>query len=118
MESEQKQLEYYRTLEGKVPFKDWLASLQDIRARARIDAKLAKVRLGNLGDSRSVGGGVLELEVDYGPGYRLYIGQHGSTLILLLCGGKKSTQSADIKKAIMYWQEYRERLKEERKCQK
>jgi len=65
--------------------------------------------LGNLGNSKSVGEGVCELKIDFGPGYRVYFGQLGSTIVLLLCGGDKSTQEQDIRKAYEYWKEYGER---------
>ena len=66
--------------------------------------------LGNLGDCHGVGDGVQELRIDYGPGYRVYFGQVGSTIVLLLCGGDKSTQAKDIEQAKRYWSEYRRRL--------
>jgi putative addiction module killer protein len=74
-------------------FKAWLANL-----RARIDARLARVRLGNLGDWKGFEG-VSELRIDYGPGYRVYFTRRGEVVILLLCGGDKRTQSTDIKRA-------------------
>lgn len=77
----------------------WFAQLRDVRAKARIDARIRRVSLGNLGDSKSVGGGLHELRVDYGPGYRVYFLSKAGVLIVLLCGGDKSRQSVDIAEA-------------------
>jgi putative addiction module killer protein len=77
----------------------WFAGLRDIRARARIDVRIRRLSLGNPGDARSVGAGVYELRIDYGPGYRVYYAQTGRELILLLCGGDKKTQARDVKEA-------------------
>jgi len=71
--------------------------------------RLDRVSLGNFGDCRSVGEGVQELRIDYGPGYRVYFGQHGSTIVLLLCGGDKDSQAKDIDLAKHYWKEYSRR---------
>lgn len=68
--------------------------------------RLDRIEQGNLGDYRSVGAGVFELKIDYGPGYRVYFGQVGSTIVLLLCGGNKGTQERDIRKAQKYWEDY------------
>ena len=76
---------------------------QELRIRTRI----ARVRLGNLGNCEPVGGGVLELKIDYGPGYRVYFGQVGTKLVILLCGGDKSSQTEDIRRAIEYWEDYK-----------
>lgn len=76
-------------------------------AKQKIQARLARVRLGNLGDCASVGEGVLELKINFGPGYRVYFGQDGVEVIILLCAGDKSTQNSDIKKAKTYWSEYK-----------
>ena len=95
--------------EGHEPFNEWLTSLRDIKARAKIRVRLDRVSLGNLGDSHGLGEGVQELRIDYGSGYRVYLGQEGETIVLLLCGGDKSTQTKDIKKAKRYWNEYRRR---------
>ena len=77
----------------------WFASLRDIRARARIDARIRRFALGNPGDTKPLGGGVSELRIDYGPGYRVYFARRGATLVLLLTGGDKSRQQADIARA-------------------
>jgi putative addiction module killer protein len=106
MEALPRQIERYITPDGRVPFSEWLDSLRDRRARVRIKLRLDRIEQGNLGDYRSVGEGVYELRINYGPGYRVYFGQVGSTIVLLLCGGDKSTQEQDIRKAQEYWEDY------------
>ncbi|MGA7538211.1 MAG: type II toxin-antitoxin system RelE/ParE family toxin [Steroidobacteraceae bacterium] len=81
-------------------FESWFNSLRDRQAQARITARIRRLSLGNSGDARPVGSGVSELRIDYGPGYRVYYVQRGAVLALLLCGGDKRTQHADIKQAI------------------
>ena len=102
-------LEEYVTAEGRCPFSEWLNGLRDRRARARIRVRLDRVSLGNLGDCRPVGGGVHELVIEYGPGYRVYFGEIGSRIVLLLIGGAKGTQQRDIDQAKAYWADYRSR---------
>ncbi len=80
-------------------FSGWLKSLKDVRAQSRIQIRIARVEMGNLGDAKFFDG-IGELRVDYGPGYRVYFVQRGKVLIVLLCGGDKSSQKSDIKKAI------------------
>jgi putative addiction module killer protein len=80
-------------------FAEWLAALRDSKARARIGERLRRLRLGHLGDVKPIGGGISELRVHYGPGYRLYLVRRGERLIVLLCGGDKSSQERDIKRA-------------------
>jgi len=80
-------------------FSSWLGALRDLRAQARIVARLRKMELGNLGDWKSVGGPVCEARIDYGPGYRLYFTRDGETVVILLCGGDKASQRRDIAKA-------------------
>ena len=89
------------------PFVVWLEGLRDRRAVAAIQARLNRVRLGNFGDCKSVGGGVEELRIDFGPGYRVYFGRSGRTVVVLLGGGSKRTQKADIRNAQRYWKEMR-----------
>lgn len=80
-------------------FTRWFANLRDIRAKARITVRIRRLSLGQFGDVKSLGGGIGELRIDYGPGYRIYIAQRGTTFVLLLTGGDKSRQSADIEQA-------------------
>lgn len=103
------ELEYYVTRDGKVPFKEWLDALKDLTARAKIRIRLDRVRLGNLGVSRSVGGGVYELKVDYGPGYRVYFTREGERIILLLMGDEKSVQAKDIARAKLFLKDWKDR---------
>jgi putative addiction module killer protein len=77
----------------------WLLSLRDDRAKAKIALRVDRLALGNPGDVKPVGGGLSEMRIDYGPGYRVYYGKHGDSIVLLLCGGTKNGQSRDIKKA-------------------
>lgn len=88
-------------------FERWLQSLHDRRAVARINIRLANVRLGNLGDTRRVGNGVFEMRIHYGPGYRLYFMREGETVVVLLCGGDKNTQKRDIQHAKQLAKEWR-----------
>jgi putative addiction module killer protein len=81
-------------------YAQWFASLRDRRARARIDARIRRLSLGNPGDVKPVGEGVSELRIDYGPGYRVYFVQRGQVLVVLLAGGDKSTQNRDIRIAL------------------
>jgi putative addiction module killer protein len=80
-------------------FSDWLAGMRDSAARAIVVRRVARLANGNLGDIKSVGGGVSELRIHVGPGYRVYISQRSNVLIVLLCGGDKSSQQRDIRKA-------------------
>jgi putative addiction module killer protein len=80
-------------------YHEWFETLKDKRAKARIDVRIRRVSLGNFGDVKPVGKGVSELRIIYGPGYRVYFTQHGNTLVILLCGGEKSTQAKDIQQA-------------------
>lgn len=78
-------------------FSQWIDALRDLRARARIQARIERLAMGNAGDVKPVGEGVSELRIDYGPGHRVYFKKRGQTLIVLLVGGDKSSQTRDIK---------------------
>lgn len=80
-------------------FAKWLKSLRDERAAAKIAQRIVRLQSGLLGDVKPVGGGVSELRIDYGPGYRVYFANQGRVIVILLCGGDKDTQAADIKRA-------------------
>ena len=107
-----KEVLIYQTREGKAPFEEWLNSLSDRKAAAKIRVRIDRVRLGNFGDYRFVGEGVYELRIDYGPGYRAYFIQEGKAVVILLCGGDKRTQSKDIHGAQEYSIDYRRRKDE------
>ena len=104
-------VEHYITPDGKDPTQDWLDDLRDLRARIAILRRIDRVELGNFGDHKSVGGGVSELRVDVGPGYRVYYAQAGNTLVLLLLGGDKRSQQSDIERAITCWNDWQRRDK-------
>jgi putative addiction module killer protein len=101
-----KQLIIYREANGREPFTSWLNSLRDPVARRRILKRLFTLESGHYGDYRSVGEGVSELRFFFGPGYRVYFGEDGDKVIVLLMGGDKDSQSRDIQQAQSYWQEY------------
>ena len=100
------EIHVYRGSRSQAPYFKWLAAQKDQRTVAVIQARLNRVRLGNFGDCKAVGGGVEELRVDYGPGYRIYFGRDGKTVIILLCAGSKSTQNRDIDSAKEFWRDY------------
>ncbi len=109
MQSQPHELRIYETGEGEAPFVTWLDNLRDRKARANIRKRLDRVMLGNFGDFKSVGQGILELRIDYGPGYRVYFALTGTLVVLLLCGGDKSTQKQDIQKAQEFWEDFKRR---------
>lgn len=96
----------YRDVMGNEPFNIWLNGLRDPKTRRRILQRLWRLESGNFGDCKPVGGGVSELRFYFGPGYRVYFGQDGNTIIVLLCGGDKGSQRRDIRQAQAYWKEY------------
>lgn len=93
--------------DGHSPFASWLEALQDSAARGRIAAAILRMEEGNLGDSKSVGDGVFERRLDYGPGYRIYFGRDGHELVILLAGGTKKRQAKDIEHARARWESYK-----------
>ena len=101
----------YQTENGRSPYQEWLRSLRDREARARVRVRVGRVALGNLGDWDAVGGGIGELRVHYGPGYRVYFGRQGNTVVILLCGGDKRTQAQDVELARAYWADYQQRTR-------
>ncbi|OGT35197.1 MAG: addiction module killer protein [Gammaproteobacteria bacterium RIFCSPHIGHO2_12_FULL_37_14] len=105
-------LRSYITSSGKIPFLEWLNNLKDPHTRLRIRRRLDRLELGNLGDCKSVGEGVLELRFSFGPGYRIYFAELDNIIAILLCGGNKSSQKKDIKIAKLYWQDLKERSNE------
>ena len=100
------EVRYYLASNGSSPFADWFADLVSV-ARAKIVRAIARMEQGNLANVKSVGEGVLEYKIDFGPGYRVYFGRDGDVLIVLLTGGTKKRQQRDIKSAIAFWADYK-----------
>lgn len=113
MEAIPQNVRVYQTEEGKRPFDAWLRGLRDTRARQRVRARINRLRLGNFGDHKTVGDGVFELRIDYGPGYRVYFGRDGNEIIILLIGGDKRKQDRDIETAKDFWADYKTRESED-----
>jgi len=101
----------YTDSEGFEPLTQWLEALPDRQGRAAIKARLLRLELGNFGDCKPLRDGVQELRIDKGPGYRVYLSRQGSTLVLLLCGSDKSEQEREIRRAIDYLKDWKERGK-------
>jgi len=98
----------YLTGDGRNPFREWLGTL-DGTVKARVQARVLQFELGNLGDHKSVGAGVWEARLPFGPGYRLYFGKDGESIIVLLLRGAKASQGRDIRRAQEFWRDYLER---------
>ncbi|MDA8108503.1 MAG: type II toxin-antitoxin system RelE/ParE family toxin [Betaproteobacteria bacterium] len=105
---------FYQDAEGRQPVRDWLLGLRDVQAVSRIEARLARLAQGNFGDTEPVGEGVLELRIDWGPGYRVYFARLGQVVVLLLRGGDKRTQDKDIERAKEYFKDYKARTARQR----
>lgn len=105
------ELVLYVTEDGNAPFEDWFDGL-DTAAALKVRTALARIETGNLGDVKPVGQGVSERRIPFGPGYRVYFGQDGNTLVILLCGGTKKRQSKDIEQAKRHWDDYKNRKKQ------
>ena len=105
--TESKRVILYRDSTGREPLADWLNRLRDARTRRRILQRLARLQSGHYGDYRLLRKGVYELRLDFGPGFRVYFGEDRNTIVVLLCGGDKSSQRRDIERAENYWTEYR-----------
>ena len=106
---------YYVDDQGRSPVTRWIYKLRDKARRTRILSHIAKMELGNFGDSKPVGDGVSELRIHFGQGYRVYYSRQGNEIILLLCAGDKSTQTQDVANAKAYLKNYKERSKDDEK---
>ena len=109
--NKQEVLEYLNAA-GESPFEKWLTGLKDIKGRAFIRKKINQLRLGYLLDIQSLGSGLFEVRIFFGPGYRIYFGERNKNTVVLLWGGNKGSQKRDIKKANQYWKIYKEEKNE------
>jgi putative addiction module killer protein len=109
MEVQPRQTVIYQAKNGQQPYVDWLDNLTDAKVKAAIFARIARLRLGLFGDSHTVGDEVSELRIHIGPGYRIYYSEINNQIVILLCGGDKSSQKKDIKTAKQYLEDYRRR---------
>ena len=107
MEAKQRDVQYYTTSNGKQPVRKWLDSIKDSLTQAILYKRIRQAGLGNFGVTRPVGSGVNEFKIDFGQGYRIYYGVHKDKLIVLLVGGTKRTQQADIETAKEYWNHWK-----------
>ena len=103
------EIRHYVTAAGRDIFDDWFSHVSDSRAQAKIAVRIDRLALGNFGDSKSLGSGLSELRIDWGPGYRVYYAMVGRDVVLLLCGGDKRRQQADIERAHDYLDDYKKR---------
>jgi putative addiction module killer protein len=110
-----KEIRFYKLENGKAPFQQWISELKDSSAATTINVRVRRLVLGLRGDFKRVGKGVLELRIHHGPGYRVYFAEHGKATIVLLIAGNKSSQKQDIKQAITYWKDYKEKLNEKKR---
>ena len=101
-------IRYYIDAGGDAPFAEWFAELEPV-ASARITRAIARMEQGNFSNVKTVGEGVLEYRIDFGPGYRIYFGRDGETIVILLAGGNKKRQQRDIDAARTYWRDYKGR---------
>ena len=99
----------YQAENGVEPLTEWLLSMRDKQVQAKIRVRIKRLEAGNFGDSYPVGEGVSELREHLGAGYRVYFGRHGQRVVILLCGGSKKSQPADIKTAKAYWADWKRR---------
>jgi len=106
-------IKIYSTVSGKEPFSDWQDDL-DVNIKSIVINRLDRISSGNFGDAKIIKGGegIWELRIDYGPGYRIYFGKQGTTIVILLTAGDKKSQTKDIQKAKRYWNEYKKYTKE------
>ena len=104
---------HYRTEDGSDVYQKWVDGLRDARARVAILRRVDRAAMGNFGDHKACRDGVSEMRIDHGPGYRVYYFQHGNVFVVLLCGGDKRTQDADISRAVAFKADFLRRMKEE-----
>lgn len=104
--NQSKEIITYQTKSGKIPFDEWVYGLRDKKTRRRIFSRIIRLEHGHYGDYKAVGDGVMELRLFFGAGYRVYFGEHGDKLIVLLVGGDKKSQNKDIQQAKAYWKDY------------
>ncbi len=102
-------IRHYLTVSGRDPYQQWLDQLKDLKGRVAIQRRIDRLTEENFADHKFCQDGVWELRVDIGPGYRVYYTLEGKTIVLLLCGGSKRTQAADVKEAVRYWRDYQRR---------
>lgn len=103
-------LKIYQDKNGQSPFIKWLEkSIKNIETRANIKNRLRRIELGNIGDCKKIGNGISEIRLHFNGGYRVYFAKIDNCILLLLCGGNKSSQKEDIKKAIKYWHDYQKK---------
>ena len=103
---------HYQTEDGSDVYQEWVDGLRDARARVAILRRVDRAAMGNLGDHKACRDGVSEMRIDHGPGYRVYYFQHGNVFVVLLCGGDKRTQDADIGRAVAFKADFLRRMKE------
>lgn len=108
------EIRHYLTTDEKDIYLDWLRKLRDVTAKIAVNRRVTRIELGNFGDHKFCRDGVWELRIDVGAGYRVYYAVSGKEIVLLLCGGDKRTQDADIDRACGYWQDWQRRTCDER----
>ena len=107
--SESFQVLHYRSADGRIPYEEWLTTVTDPVGYSAIQVRADRLERGLFGDHKPVGDGVWELRVNTGPGYRVYYARAGKVVVILLCGGSKRSQQADIKNAKAFWRDYEQR---------
>ncbi|WP_294447526.1 type II toxin-antitoxin system RelE/ParE family toxin [uncultured Mailhella sp.] len=105
----QHEIHIYQTEDGRIPYEEYMDALRDRQAKLLIARRVQRAAVGNFGDHHSLDGGLHEMRLDYGPGYRVYYMYHGRAVVILLLAGDKSTQTADIKKARAYQADFKRR---------
>ena len=112
MQIRPREILYYTTPNGRNPYRRWYTRLKDQRTQIAISNRIARLRTGNFGDFKRLSSSLYELRIHYGPGFRVYYGIFQNDIVVLLCGGTKSTQQRDIEKAQDYWNDFLVQMKE------